>query len=131
MPFINAFNHAEGMDALDGTEGVTVAVDADDDAVGFIRIAVGPSGNAFVNPVVTNPYWRGLGVGRALMERALAQHGALRLVARGSSVGFYEALGYEACPWDEIDEGVSEDCAGCAWRDECGPVPMRSPAGLA
>lgn len=127
LPVLNAFNHAEGMDSLDSVDNVTVAVDGDGDPVGFIRVAIGSSGRAYVNPVVVNPFGRGHGVGRALMDDALAAHGELRLVSRGSSIGFYEALGYEACPWDEIDEGVSEDCAGCGWRDECGPLPMRSP----
>ncbi len=127
LPFINAFNYAEGMDSLASIEGVTVAVDGEDDPVGFIRIAIGSSGNAFVNPVVANPAWRGRGVGRTLMEDALRRHGELRLVSRGVAVPFYRALGYESCSWDEIDEGVSEDCAHCSWRDECGPLPMRSP----
>lgn len=127
LPFINAFNHAEGMDALSSVEGVTVAADSDDDPIGFIRIAIGASGNAFVNPVVSNPCWRGCGVGRALMEHALEEHGTLRLVSRGASIGFYRALGYVPCSWDEIDAGVSEDCDHCGWRSECGPLPMRSP----
>lgn len=124
--FLNAFNFAEGMDALDNIDDVTVAVDADDDPIGFVRIAIGSSGRAYVNPIVVNPNWRGTGVGRALMDAALVEHGELRLVSRGSSVGFYEALGYVPCAWDEIDKGVSEDCANCSWRDECKPLPMRS-----
>lgn len=130
LPFINAFNYAEGMDALDSPEGITVAADSDGDPVGFIRIAIGESGNAFVNPIVVNPSWRGSGVGRALMNAASAKHGVLRLVSRGSSRGFYEALGFMPCDWAEIDEGVSEDCANCSWRDDCAPVPMKGQLNL-
>ncbi len=127
LTFLNSYNYTEGMDSLDGIEGVTVAANSSDEPVGFIRIAIGSSGNAFVNPVVVHKSWRGYDVGRALMDHALREHGELRLVSRGSSVGFYEAIGYVPCEWSEIDEGVSEDCDGCSWRDECGPVPMRSP----
>lgn len=124
---LNSFNLSEGMDALDGVEGITVAVNGGDEPVGYVRVVKGSSGHAFINPVVVHASWRGYRVGRALMDEALKRTGELRLVSRGSALGFYEALGYEPCSWDEIDEGVSEDCAGCSWRDECGPVPMKSP----
>ncbi len=127
LPYLNSYNYAEGMDSLDDVEGVTVAANSADEPVGFIRIEVGPSGRAYVYPIVVHKSWRGYDVGRALMDAALAQHRELRLVSRGSSIGFYKALGYEACSWDEIDEGIGEDCANCSWRDECAPLPMRSP----
>lgn len=125
LPYLNLYNNAEGMDVLSSVERVTVAANSADEPVGYIRIATGSSGNAFVNPVVVHSSWRGYGVGKALMENALAEHGELRLVSRGASIPFYLALGYKECPWSEIDEGVSEDCANCSWREECGPLPMK------
>ena len=127
-PFIDAFTYAEGMDRIPSLDEVFVAVDAEDDPIGFIRISHGASGAAYVNPVVTNELWRGRGIGRALMRFALRKYKALKLVSRGSSVGFYRALGFEECAWEDIEENVSEDCAHCSWRDECKPLPMRGHA---
>ena len=128
-PYLDAYCYAEGMDNLPSMEGVTVAVNADDEPVGLIRIAVGANGAAHVNPVVTYEAWRGFGVGRALMEAARAEHGELRLVARGASVPFYRALGLVDCGWEAIDLSVTENCEGCDLTEECHPQPMRWPAG--
>ncbi len=124
-PYLDAFCFAEGMDNLPDLEGVTVAVNADDEPVGFIRLVQGANGVWHVNPVVVHPTWRGYAVGRTLTERALAAKGELRLVARGAAVPFYERLGFTACAWEDVDMSVTEDCEGCPWRSECAPCPMR------
>lgn len=126
---LDAYTYAEGMDYLPSLERVTVAANAADEPVGFIRIAVDSQGVAHINPVVVYREWRGYGVGRALVEAAEATYGELRLVSRGSSKPFYDALGYECCSWELIEKGVSEDCDGCPLYDECGPQPMRKLAG--
>lgn len=127
---LDAYCAAEGMDVLPSVDRVRVAVNEDDEVVGFIRIAIDrDEGIAFVNPVVTHETWRGFGVGRALMEEALAHHGELRLVSRGSSLAFYEALGYECISWDLIKMALVDDCDGCEMRKECGPVPLRKQVG--
>ncbi|MBX9034973.1 GNAT family N-acetyltransferase [Gordonibacter massiliensis (ex Traore et al. 2017)] len=129
-PVLDAYANAEGMDAIPDIEGVRVAVNGDDEVVGFIRIALDEEdGTAFVNPVITHETWRGYGVGRALMDEALARHGELRLVSRGGSLPFYEALGYERIGWDLIKMELVDDCDHCELRDECGPVPMRKRLG--
>lgn len=124
MPTINAYAYQEGMDAFPSAENVRVAVNADGEIVGFLRLAFGDGGVAHVNPVVTYPTWRGFGVGRALMDEALARYGELRFVARGSAVGFYEKLGYAPIPWEDVTMSVSEDCTDCEMREECRPQPM-------
>ncbi|WP_165060541.1 GNAT family N-acetyltransferase [Adlercreutzia sp. ZJ154] len=115
----------EGMDTFDSLEGVTVAVNETDEVVGFIRIAIGENGKAYVNPVVVFPTWRGYGVGSSLTDAALAQYGELRLVSRGASKPFYDKMGFQCCDWSLIVHGVSEDCDNCSWREECRPQPMR------
>lgn len=122
---LDSYTFAEGMDAIPSVDGVTVAVNADDVPVAFIRIVADSEGVAHIYPIVTYAPWRGYGIGRALVDDAMARFGELRLVSRGSSRGFYETLGFEACDWSLIEKGVSEDCPHCSWRDECGPVPMR------
>ena len=123
--YLDSYTYAEGMDYLPSLDRVTVAANSANEAVGFIRIVVGEkTGVAFVNPVVIHESWRGYGVGRALMEAAAREYGELRLVSRGSSKPFYDALGFECCDWDLIEDGVSEDCAHCTITEECKPQPM-------
>ena len=124
-PFLYAFCYSEGMANLDSLENVTVAVDVDDDPIGFIQIAYGASGVAHVYPIVVNPNWRGLHVGSALIDEMHSRHGELRLVSRGSSVGFYEKLGFQECDWSLIDDDCTEGCADCSTKAECAPLPMR------
>lgn len=121
---LNAYAYAEGMDNLPSLERVRVAVNDADEVVGFIRITIGGNGVAHINPVVTYASWRGYGVGRALAEEALAHYGELRLVSRGSSRAFYDAMGYRCIAWDDIEPEVAGECDGCEMRDECGPTPM-------
>ena len=123
--FLDAYCYSEGMDYLPDLDNVTVAANSADEAVGFIRIAIGSNGVAHVNPVVVYSAWRGYHVGEALMEDAQNRYGELRLVARGSSKGFYDRLGFEACSWDEVDLSVTENCDICTLVDECQPCPMK------
>lgn len=122
---LDSYAYAEGMDNIPDVDGVTVAVNGDDIPVGFIRIVLDSEGIANVYPIVTYAPWRGYGVGRSLIEHALDEHGELKLVSRGASRGFYEALGFVPCDWNAIEHGFSEDCDSCTWRDECDPCPMR------
>lgn len=123
--FLNAFCYSEGMDNLDSLDGVTVAADMDDDPIGFIQISMGNTGIAHVYPIVVNPEWRGMHVGKTLIDDAYKRHGELRLVSRGSSVGFYRKLGFQECDWSLIDDECTEGCADCPSKAECGPLPMR------
>lgn len=129
MPLIDSYAAAEGMDHMPGAARIRVAVDGADAPVGFCRLQDDAAGIAYVNPIVTYGPWRGYGVGRALIEDAAARAGELRLIARGTSEGFYRKMGFREMGWDEVDlEAASEDCDRCPYRAECGPVPMRRPA---
>lgn len=125
VPYLNSYCYNEGMDNVPSLENVTVAVNSGDEPVGFIRLAFSEAGIAHVNPVVVHPTWRGYGVGRILVQDALDAHGELRLVSRGSSLAFYQAMGFECIDWDQIAPGVTDDCSGCELRAECQPQPMR------
>lgn len=129
MPLIDAYARAEGMDSIPGPDRVRVAVNDEDVVVAFCRLQDDVGGIAYVNPIVTYAPWRGYGVGRALIEDARSVAGELRLISRGTSEGFYRKLGFVEMTWDMTDQAAaSEDCDGCPYRDECGPVPMRLPA---
>ncbi len=123
-PYIDAYMALEGMDNFESLKGVRVAANADDECVGFIRIDTGKNERAHVNPVVVYSDWRGYGVGKALVEDAIAKYGKLWLVARGYAIEFYEKLGFTACGWDDVDLTVTEDCENCTIRSECNPLPM-------
>lgn len=128
MPLICSYAAEAGMDVIPGPERVRVAVNADDEVVGFCRLQDDANGIAYVNPIVTYSAWRGHGVGRALIQDAQAIAGELRLIARGTSVGFYRKLGFKRMLWSQVDlQAASEDCGNCPYRAECGPVPMRLP----
>ena len=131
MGAIDAYAHAEGMDSIPGPSRVRVAVNDNDEVVGFCRLQDDVNGIAYVNPIVTYSAWRGYGVGRALMEDARAIAGELRLIARGTSEAFYRKLGFKEMTWDEVDlEAASEDCDNCPYRESCGPVPMKLPQNV-
>ena len=126
MAIIDMYAAEAGMDRIPGPSRVRVAVNADDEVVGFCRLQDDVNGIAYVNPIVTYSAWRGYGVGRALIEDARLLAGELRLIARGTSEGFYRKLGFVDMPWSEVDlEAAEEDCDNCPYRAECGPVPMR------
>jgi len=126
MPLIDSYAHAEGMDSIPGRRRIRVAVNDDDVVVGFCRLQDDVNGIAYVNPIVTCSTWRGYGVGRALIQDAHVREGELRLIARGSSTGFYRKLGFVEMPWSEVDlEAASEDCDNCPYRSSCSPVPMK------
>lgn len=126
MPLIDAYAHEAGMDSIPGPTRVRVAVNGEDAVVGFCRLQDDVNGIAYVNPIVTYSAWRGYGVGKALIEDARAIAGELRLIARGSSEGFYRKLGFTEMPWEDVDlEAAEEDCDNCPYRASCGPVPMR------
>ena len=129
MFLIDLYAQAEGMDRIPGPDRVRVAVNEDDEVVAFCRLQDDANGIAYVNPIVTYAPWRGYGVGRALIDDARSIAGELRLIARGTSVGFYRALGFVDMPWSMTDQAAaSEDCDNCPYRAACNPLPMRLPA---
>lgn len=126
LPFIDWYASLEGMADMPGIERIRVAVNEADQPVGFCRLQNDENGIPYVNPVVTYAPWRGYGVGRALIEEAHARFGELRLIARGTSAGFYRKLGFVDMAWEDTDQAAaSEDCDGCPYRAECNPQPMR------
>jgi N-acetylglutamate synthase-like GNAT family acetyltransferase len=106
---------------VDYTSG-TSAVNAHDEVVGYIHVAIADSG-PHVAPIAVFESWRGMGVGRALIEDAIAKHGLLKLVSNGKSNGFYEALGFIECSWEEVTPNFRRDCQVCPDFDTCGPKP--------
>lgn len=119
------YANSEGMDDIPEPDDVYVALNQDDEIVGFIRLVFDDEGVCHVNPIVVYPSWRGFGVGRYLTEFALERYGELRLVSRGGSRAFYEALGFEPIDISLIYKDVAAECDECPLYEECKPCPMR------
>lgn len=124
VEFANTLLHHEGMSALPSIEHVYVAANDDDEIVGVIRLALDEQNVAHVNPIVIYPSWRGYGVGRELIAFASETYGEIRLVSRGSSLGFYQALGFKDIAWENIHAPIVSECEACEMKEECHPVPM-------
>ena len=120
-PRVRALMQLAGMGFAHDWMNATVAVDESDQAIGYIRIQATAKG-PHVAPVAVFEQWQGRGVGRALMQDALAHFGMLKLVARGDIAGFYRSLGCEEIPFDEISDELEEDCEHCPDRPLCRPV---------
>ena len=125
LVYINSYAYTEGMDNVPSTDLVWVAVNDQDIPVGFIRISNVDGTTGHINPVVILDSWRGYGVGKALVDYAQTLYPELRLVSRGTSHKFYDALDFETCEWDLIAEEVASECDGCPMYEECGPQPYR------
>ena len=73
---------------------LTLAIDADDRPIGFMLLD-----GAHMEALFIDPACRGRGVGRLLVEQALAQHPVLTTDVNeqnGQAVGFYARLGFVA-----------------------------------
>ena len=120
---IDAMTAAESMPSVPNIDNITVATNKAGEVVGFIRLQL-DDGVWHINPVVTYPTWRGYGVGKALVKDALKRTGELKLVARGPSVPFYEAMRFDKVDWDQVGPKIAGECDGCPMRGECNPQPM-------
>lgn len=80
---------------------LTVAVDHRDRPVGFMLIA-----DAHMEALFIDPEHRGAGVGRMLIDYALAVHPVLTTDVNeqnAQAVGFYEHMGFERTGWSATD----------------------------
>ncbi len=108
----------------------TVAVNNEDQVVGFIRILEvtqdsNPQGlGAYVYPVVVFENWRHHGVARALVDYELQRYMTLKLVACSPSRGFYQRSGFETEAWGNIAAVIARDCELCTDRSSCEPQPF-------
>ncbi|MDR0500309.1 MAG: GNAT family N-acetyltransferase [Coriobacteriales bacterium] len=112
----------------------TVAVNDDDEVVGFIRIRIvldeicaNKTGN-YVYPVIVFANWRDRGVARALCDYELSRHGELKLVACSASQDFYPRAGFAFEDWSNIASVIAQDCKQCPDLTSCNPQPFRKKA---
>ncbi len=122
---LKALGEDAGMGTLEGFERTAIARSAGgNEVLGFCRIRVFDD-VAYVNPLVTAPQARGMGVGRALMLHCADLYGELRLVARGYAVPFYRSIGCTDAAWQDIAPEMAGDCPACPDAATCNPQPMK------
>lgn len=126
MEKVNDLFESQKFPPAPSSKGVRMAVGESGDMLGALFVEVAHDGTDNVKTVVVSPECRRLGVGAALMEDALRTHPDLRLVSRGVSMGFYEAIGFKRCGWEDIDPQYRADCDSCEDYLTCYPVPFRS-----
>jgi putative acetyltransferase len=79
-----------------------VATDEDDRPIGFMGLSEAHMDSLFIDPA-----WRGVGVGRALVEHALSFHPVLTTEVNeqnGQAVGFYRHMGFVPIRRSATDE---------------------------
>ncbi|MDR2493101.1 MAG: GNAT family N-acetyltransferase [Coriobacteriales bacterium] len=132
LPGIRVVSDDARMPAIESVAHCLVAVNDDDEAVGFIRLKLLPDPLdpaltvPYVYPVAVHSTWQGLGVGTALVKAAAQRYGQLRLVACSRSQGFYEQLGMARAPWESIAPEIAGDCTWCPDAAHCTPQPYWS-----
>lgn len=124
-PIVNELFSSQNFPLAETIDDVRIACD-DNGMIGALLMETAPNGSRNVKTIVVTEEARGKGVGKVLMQDALSANPDLRLVSRGVSVGFYEALGLTRCDWSEIDPQYRRDCDGCEDLPTCNPVPFRS-----
>ncbi len=81
-------------------------------------------GVPYLRPLAVAPAHQHQGIGRDLVQHLTEGLTELRLVARGSAVGFYADLGFLPMAWEGVAAEFQQECLDCHDRDECSPVPM-------
>ncbi len=77
-----------------------------------------------VRPLVVAASFRRRGIGRLLLRRILPAGKPAVIVARGESVQFYSAFGFELSNWETIPAHQAHECSSCPDLTECRPQPM-------
>jgi GNAT superfamily N-acetyltransferase len=127
--FLQMICEESGLGMFEDVADCTVAVNADDEPIGFIHIehivdTEKPAGDgAWVYPVAVLESWQHQGVATALIEHEFKAHAELRLVACRPSRGFYPKVGFRPLAWSRVATLIGNDCKRCAARKACDPQP--------
>ena len=95
-------------DGLDADAIHLLALDPADEAVGCARLLAGGK----LGRMAVLEGWRGKGVGKALLQAAMAvcrQHRwpVVSLSAQAHAIGFYQRAGFVVCSEEYLDAGIA------------------------
>ena len=129
LAFLQLLCDEQGLAIIQSVADCRVAVNDEDEPVGFIHIetvddeTVEKNG-AYVYPVAVFESWQHYGVASALIEDAYSRVDALKLVACRPSQGFYPKAGFKPVGWELIAQRITRDCELCVAREACQPIPF-------
>ena len=102
-----------------------VVAEVDGRMLGAARLEWVGTDEAFLRPIVVATEARGMGLGRALLERLFGVCSGISVIARGDAVPFYRRLGFTVKDWSSVPGEYRDECEYCEDRAECRPMPMR------
>ncbi len=94
--------------------------------LGAARLTWIGTNDAFLRPIVVATGTRGLGIGRALLERLFGLCASISVVARSDAIPFYQRLGFTAVDWSSMPGEYRKECECCDDFAQCRPMSMRS-----
>ena len=92
---------------------------------GAARLTWVATNDAFLRPIVVATRARGMGIGRALLERLFGVCSTISVIARQDAVPFYRQLGFTAVDWSSVPGEYREECECCDEAAQCRPMSMR------
>jgi amino-acid N-acetyltransferase len=101
--------------------------ESDGQVVGCVALTIIWADLAEVRSLAVEDEFRGKGIGRTLVEWAIAEArrlGIRRVMALTYELGFFEKLGFEAVPKDSLPLKVWSDCVRCPKRDGCDEIAV-------
>jgi N-acetylglutamate synthase-like GNAT family acetyltransferase len=98
--------------------------------LGAARLEWTESDDAFLRPIVVATQARGIGLGRALLERLFDVCSKISVVARGDAVPFYQHLGFRAMDWSSVPSQYRIECECCEDFAQCRPMSMRRTSSI-
>ena len=104
-----------------------VAENSDGAVVGCVATDIFWADLAEIKSLAVEPGSKGSGIGRRLVEAAVAQSRALgvtRLFALTYEKDFFEKMGFRAIPRETLPEKVWRECIACPRADCCDEVAM-------
>jgi N-acetylglutamate synthase-like GNAT family acetyltransferase len=93
--------------------------------LGAARLEWAEADEAFLRPIVVATEARGMGLGRALLERLFGVCSNISVVARGDAVPFYQHLEFTAMDWSSVPVQYRDECECCEDFAQCRPMSMR------
>jgi N-acetylglutamate synthase-like GNAT family acetyltransferase len=92
--------------------------------LGAARLAWVGADDACLRPIVVTTEARGMGLGRALLEKLFGICSSISVIARRDAVPFYRHLGFTAVDWSSVPSEYRDECECCDDLAQCQPTSM-------